>query len=202
MAQKCSMFKMHGIFSAHSFSFSICVLTTAVTLPAVGMKNLSMSKTVTSSFWLVPNWKKKMLKNLFDARLTGFYQWCSSNISTLKVIISGWRFLLVILTILDRWREDEGRQVPGLKNKFRINWITHKQKQYFGPGFSTTNCVVLTSRWQGDNNPVSPTRWHAARWMVSLCFSRSFSSTTFSSSSSSRQKTSPDWKLWYCDRWQ
>jgi len=50
MAQKCSMFKMHGIFSAHSFSFSICVLTTAVTLPAVGMKNLSMSKTVTSSF--------------------------------------------------------------------------------------------------------------------------------------------------------
>ena len=28
----------------------------AVTLPAVGMKNLSMSNTVTSSPWLVPNW--------------------------------------------------------------------------------------------------------------------------------------------------
>ena len=39
----------------YSFSFSICVLTMAVTLPAVGMKNLSMSNTVTSSPWLVPN---------------------------------------------------------------------------------------------------------------------------------------------------
>ena len=46
----------------YSFNFSIWFLTIAVTFPAVGMKNLSMSNTVTSSPWLVPNWNNKVDK--------------------------------------------------------------------------------------------------------------------------------------------
>ena len=61
-----SVVKLHYLISSwtllYSFSFSIWFLTIAVTLPAVGMKNLSMSNTVTSSPWLVPNWNNKVDK--------------------------------------------------------------------------------------------------------------------------------------------
>merc|ERR1712012_66495 len=86
----------------YSFRRSIWVLTTAVTFPAVGMKNLSMSKTVTSSFWLVPN---------------------------LKAMISGCLFLLVILTMEERCLEEEGTTVPDFgPGRRTTSWVVETRR--------------------------------------------------------------------------
>ena len=72
-------------------------------------------------------------------------------------MISGWRFLLVILTILDRWRDEEDTAVPDLsiadtphficREIFRVELGVSHSIEIF-PSVTVT-CLVCTWRRGG-----------------------------------------------------